>query len=125
MIVTEEGLPQTTKRRRLAQVVICSGCCCGRIDKGKPEIPIDWLKRTWKEKRLLKTVQLTISGCLGPCDIANVVTVISHGTQRWFGGITTNEPFEWLVTWAEEISQTSSYVDLPLELDVYEFQRFL
>ncbi|GEO24654.1 hypothetical protein AAC03nite_04390 [Alicyclobacillus acidoterrestris] len=113
-----------TKRRVLAQVVVCSGCCCGRTDKGRPAIPLDWLKRTWKEKRLLKHVQLTISGCLGPCDIVNVISIVTKHGDRWFGGITTDEPFTWLVEWAEATAALGEPADLPAGLLPYEFQRF-
>ena len=62
----------TARGRVLGQIVICEGCCCGRPDKGFPPFPRDWLKQQWKDAKLNKSVQLTISGCLGPCDLANV-----------------------------------------------------
>jgi len=31
-----------------AQVVVCKGCCCGRVDRGHNEVPIDALKSLWK-----------------------------------------------------------------------------
>lgn len=36
-------------------------------------MPDEWLKTEWRARRLLKNVHLSISGCLGPCDMANVV----------------------------------------------------
>ncbi|GMA63429.1 (2Fe-2S) ferredoxin domain-containing protein [Alicyclobacillus fastidiosus] len=124
-ITAEESFGIATKRQVLAQIVVCSGCCCGRTDKGKPEIPVDWLKQTWKERRLQKHVQLTISGCLGPCDIVNVVSMITGEGQRWFGGIEGAEPFRWLVEWAQETADLGESAELPAELLQYEFQRFV
>ena len=67
-----------TKRKSLMQVLVCVGCCCGRVDRGKPEVPVDWLKADWKAARLNPYIQLTISGCLGPCDLPNVVAVLTE-----------------------------------------------
>ena len=64
------------------------GCCCGQTDRGFPPVPVERLKAVWKAEKLNKTVQLTISGCLGPCDLANVILVMTAGSMYWFGGIT-------------------------------------
>ena len=29
-----------TKRQALGQIVFCNGCCCGRTDRGLPEVPV-------------------------------------------------------------------------------------
>lgn len=63
----------TTKRMVIRQVVVCSGCYCGAVNRDKPEVPVDWLKRDWRSRGLLKNIQLTISGCLGPCGLHNGV----------------------------------------------------
>lgn len=114
----------TTQRVVLGQVFVCSGCCCGRTDKGKPEVPLEWLKSSWKERRLLKTVQLTITGCLGPCDISNVVSISTPDRQRWFGGITTKSSYEALLKWAEVTRQLGEPAPIPELLLEYEFERF-
>jgi cobaltochelatase CobN len=67
--------PLTTKRLVIGQVSVCFGCCCGRTDRGKPEVPVEWLKAEWRRRGLPKNIQLSICGCLGPCDVANVVKV--------------------------------------------------
>ncbi len=64
-----------TKRLVIGHVTVCQGCCCGNIENGRPPVPVDWLKKEWRARGLLKRVQLTKSGCLGPCDLPNVVTV--------------------------------------------------
>jgi hypothetical protein len=48
----------------------------------------------------LKRVQLTISGCLGPCDLPNVVTISDEKGTQWFGKITEFEQYRDLVDWA-------------------------
>ena len=66
--------PLATKRLVIGHLTVCQGCCCGNTENGRPPVPVDWLKKEWRARGLLKRVQLTISGCLGPCDLPNVVT---------------------------------------------------
>ena len=35
-------------------IYVCDGCCCGRVEKGHSEVPIDFLKSEWEKKRLDK-----------------------------------------------------------------------
>jgi len=121
---TEKVAPVETKRSVFAQILVCNGCCCGREDKRKPSIPVDALKRAFKERKLLKTVQLTISGCLGPCDVLNVFTILTEDGQQWFGGIRTHEPFLALIDWAEECRKLGAVAPLPDILKPYRFDRF-
>jgi len=114
-----------TKRQTFAHVLVCSGCCCGRVDKGRPEVPVDWLKNTWKARKLQKQVQLTISGCLGPCDLVNVVCIGTEQDQIWLGGIIEREQFEQIVEWATSVAQASELLDLPDSLQAHQFSRFL
>jgi len=58
-----------TKLRVLGQLALCKGCCCGKTERGLPAVPVDQIKAIWKMEKLNQTIQLTISGCLGPCDV--------------------------------------------------------
>ena len=71
----------TTRVTSPAQVLLCRGCCCGKTERGYPEVPADRIKAAWKGEKLNRSVQLTISGCLGPCDLANVALVPSFHTN--------------------------------------------
>ncbi|HTG68754.1 MAG TPA: hypothetical protein VL921_05805 [Candidatus Udaeobacter sp.] len=113
-----------TKRQVLGQVIICSGCCCGRTDKGKPAIPEEWLKNNWKQGGLLRTIQLTISGCLGPCDLTNVISILTPQKQIWLGGITSQNQYEALLEWAQSSSDAGCLLDLPEILQAQQFERY-
>jgi hypothetical protein len=80
----------TAKRKVIAQVFVCQGCCCGQVERGRPEVPAEWLKEEWRKRGLLKRVQLTISGCLGPCDVPNVVAIVTQTKTVWLGEININ-----------------------------------
>jgi len=49
---------------------------------------------------MLKRVQLTISGCVGPCDVPNVVVITSSSGTEWLGNIVTFDQYRRLVEWA-------------------------
>jgi len=114
----------TTKRLALAQLVFCQGCCCGRTDRGRPELPVEQLKEIWKDEKLNRTVQLTISGCLGPCDVPNVALVVVPEGNVWLGGMAGEAVYEMLVAWARACHAEGRVVPLPEQLDSLRFERF-
>jgi len=89
-----------TKRRVLGQVVLCVGCCCGQTDKGRHTVPAAQIKSAWKAEKLNKTIQLTISGCVGPCDVANVAQIITPNGTSWFGRLSDPAEYDALIEWA-------------------------
>jgi hypothetical protein len=115
--------PLTTKRVVIGQVIVCSGCCCGAVQRGKPEVPVDWLKQTWRTQGLLKNIQLTISCCLGPCDLPNVVRISSSANDIWLGNV-TREHYAVLVDWAVQSKSAGAFVPLPRSLDSFRFDPF-
>ncbi|MEM7561342.1 MAG: (2Fe-2S) ferredoxin domain-containing protein [Planctomycetota bacterium] len=124
--VVQQGDSLTTRRTGpLGQIFFCDGCCCGRVEKGFPELPKQMIKAQWKALKLNGTIQLTISGCLGPCDLANVVFILgSDGSQQWLGGLSETWQYETLLKWAADCQQSSSLLPIPANLDGYRFERF-
>jgi len=128
--VQDLPLPQTgrprlrTRRKPLAQIVLCQGCCCGQTSRGMPAVPLDWLKPIWKTEKLNKVVQLTVSGCLGPCDLPNVCCIVTPDDQTWYGRLTTKEDYGVLLDWARRCRAQNQLVPLPAELDHLRFQRW-
>lgn len=118
------SLPTLTKRRTLAQVLICLGCCCGRTDRGRPAVPVDWLKAQWKQHKLLRSVHLSISGCLGPCDAANVVGIVTPLQTLWLGGLTDDASYRAIFDWALRCAEAERVLPLPPALTAFEFERF-
>jgi len=113
-----------TKRQVMGQVLVCVGCCCGRVDKGKPAVPTDWLKAEWKRRKLQKHVHLTVGGCLGPCEIANVVAIVTPNATHWFGDIQGDHLFAAIVDWASGSAVAQELLPLPAVLGPHRFERF-
>ncbi len=107
------------------QLVICKGCCCGRTDKGRPGLPEERLKTLWKKERLLKTIQLTISGCVGPCDVANVVQVITPEGIEWFGQLDEEAHYDALIEWARACHASKDLLPRPAPLMRHSFDGYI
>jgi (2Fe-2S) ferredoxin len=116
--------PLATKRLVIGHLTVCQGCCCGNTENGRPPVPVDWLKREWRARGLLKRVQLTISGCLGPCDLPNVVTISDESGTQWFGEITEFEQYRDLVDWAARSRDAGELLPLPKEFQRHTLHPF-
>ena len=115
----------TRRTSLLGQIFFCEGCCCGRTDRGFPPLPKAMIKEHWKRLRLNNTIQLTISGCLGPCDLANVFYFLPNvGNGQWYGGLSENWQYELLIQWAKDCQKKDSLVPIPLSLASHRFVRF-
>jgi cobaltochelatase CobN len=113
-----------TRRRPLAQIVLCQGCCCGQTARGLPAVPLDWLRPIWKSEKLNKAVQLTVSGCLGPCDLPNVACLVTPQEQTWYGRLTTREDYGVLLEWARRCRDSGTVQPPPAELEHLRFERW-
>jgi cobaltochelatase CobN len=114
-----------TRRRVVAQVIVCTGCCCGRVDRGHAEVPVERLKAQWKARRLQRQVQLTISGCLGPCDVSNVAAVSSAEGTLWLHHLGTLAHYDALLDWASACAADGRLHALPPLLAERVFARFV
>jgi cobaltochelatase CobN len=108
----------------LGQILICDGCCCGRVERDYPAVPRDWLKAQWKARKLNRHVQLTISGCLGPCDVANVVAILTRDGCTWLGELNCQDQYAELLAWASAAAETGVLPPLPAALERHLFSRF-
>ena len=121
----ESSSKLTSRRRVLAHMLICKGCCCGVTEKRNSPVPVEWLIQEWRNRRLSPSITLTISeGCLGPCDLANVVCITSPHGVVWLGQIQPHLHYAQLVDWAEAVACTDALLSLPSAFDSHRFDRF-
>jgi hypothetical protein len=64
----------------------------------------------------LKRFQLSISGCIGPCDVPNVVEISSETGLKWLGNITKFNQYCALLEWAMLSTDAGHLLDLSREL---------
>ena len=113
-----------TRVKSPVQVLLCKGCCCGRTDRGLPEVPVERIKAAWKAEKLNRAVQLTISGCLGPCDLPNVAVVVSARGTAWFGRLDGDAPYDALIAWARAGLASGTTRPAPDGWETHRFERF-
>jgi hypothetical protein len=119
-----DEFPVITKRLVLGHVAVCQGCCCGNTANGRPAVPVEWLKKEWRARGLLKRIQLSISGCLGPCDVPNVVTISNENGTRWLGQINEFHQYRTLVEWAVSSKDAGELLPLPKEFRQHVLHPF-
>jgi hypothetical protein len=74
-----------------------------------------------------KTVDLpfrSISGCLGPCDLPNVVTISNENGTQWFGEITEFDQYRARVDWASRSKDAGELLPLPEEFRQHTLDPF-
>jgi hypothetical protein len=89
----------------------------------KPEVP-EWLKQEWRARGLLKKVQLTISYCLGPCDLTNVVRSPAPTSKCGSVRSAKSGQYAGLLEWAEQCKATGSFLLLPFDFVQLRFSPF-
>src|SRR5579862_2594657 len=119
-----EAKSLTTKRLVIGHVLVCQGCCCGDEERGFPEVPAEWLKAEWRRRGLLKRLQLSISGCLGPCDVPNVVVIAFDSNTQWFGNIAGREMYRDILDWASASVAAHRLLDPPESFDGHSIDPF-
>lgn len=107
------------------QLFVCHGCCCGRTEKGFPALPLDEFKRQWKARGMRRRFHLTISGCLGPCSLANVVLIQFRGESVWLHSIASGQDVTDIYDYVEQMMLAERYLCPPLSLAGRHFQRYL
>jgi predicted metal-binding protein len=113
-----------TKRQVLGQLVLCKGCCCGRTERGLPEVPVERIKDVWQREKLNRSIQLTVSGCLGPCDVPNVVLLLAAGKTEWLGRVAGDAAYDALLGWARACHAAGALLPLPESLAENRLERF-
>lgn len=104
---------------------VCHGCCCGRVDKGFPALPLDQFRKQWKDRGIRRRIHLTISGCLGPCPLANVVLIQFRGRSVWLHSINNEGDVSLIYNYMEQMLRAESFIPPPAGLMGRHFQRYL
>ena len=123
-VAREDGVSKEI-RVQDGQLFVCNGCCCGRTDKGFPALPLAEFKQQWKKRGMRRRFHLTISGCLGPCPLANVILIQIHGRSIWFHSINHAADVDLIYNFVERMLVDDTDDEIPVELAARQFQRYL
>jgi cobaltochelatase CobN len=101
-----------------------NACCCGRTDRGYSAVPVDLYKSEWLRRKLRNVVHMTKGGCLGPCTLANVVTLLFDGHSVWFHSINSDWQVTAIFDYIESMVVADNFQVPPAELNEYVFQFY-
>ena len=74
---------------------------------------------------MLKRVQLTISGCVGPCDVPNVVVITTSSGTEWLGNIASFDQYRTLLEWAVRCRDAGEMLVTPREFHSCRINPFV
>ncbi len=110
-VVGEDGELKTARVVE-GQLFVCKGCCCGNVERGKPDVPLLKFKQEWKARGIRSRVHLTISACLGPCVALNVVLFVYGGQTLWLQSINSESDVDQIYDYIETVLDHSRF-ELP------------
>jgi cobaltochelatase CobN len=87
-------------------------------------VPTDTYKSEWLRRRLRKIVHLTKAGCLGPCALANVASVMFDGRSVWFHSVNTPEQVILIFDYVEMMIGADRFLPPPSELEGRAFNFY-
>jgi cobaltochelatase CobN len=123
-VVRADGRAFNVVQHRAHLTYCYTGCCCGITERGYAAVPVDVYKEEWLKRKIRNDVHLTKGGCLGPCALANVVSLVFDGKSIWFHSVNS----EWLVRqifeYIDSMLKADRFVQPPAELSEYVFNYY-
>ena len=101
-----------------------TGCCCGHTERGYAEVPVDVYKEEWTRRKIRKAVHLTKGGCLGPCVLANVASLVFDGRSVWFHSVNSARQVHQIFDYIESMLQADRFLKPPAELSEFVFNYY-
>lgn len=123
-VVRADGRAFNIVQHRAHLSYCVTGCCCGITERGYAAVPSDVYKEEWLNRKIRNDVHLTRSGCLGPCALANVTSLVFDGRSIWFHSVNN----EWLVRqiydYIEAMLKADRFMQPPADLAEYVFNYY-
>jgi hypothetical protein len=87
-------------------------------------VPVDTFKDEWLRRKLRNVAHLTKAGCLGPCALANVASLVFDGQAVWFHSVNTAWHVRLIYDYIETMVRADRFVAPPSELIEYVFNYY-
>jgi cobaltochelatase CobN len=108
-----------------AHLTYCyTGCCCGITERGYAAVPVDVYKEEWLKRKIRNDVHLTKGGCLGPCALANVASLVFDGKSIWFHSVNSEWQVRQIFEYIDSMLKADRFVQPPGELIEYVFNYY-
>lgn len=123
-VVRADGRAINVVQRRAHLSYCFTGCCCGRTERGYAAVPVDTFKDEWLRRKLRNVVHLTKAGCLGPCALANVASLVFDGRSVWFHSVNTPWHVRLIYDYIESMVRADRFMAPPPDLTEYVFNFY-
>ena len=123
-VVRADGRTVNIPQRRAHLSYCYSACCCGRTERGYAAVPVDVYKNEWLGRKLRNLVHLTKGGCLGPCALANVASLVFDGRSIWFHSVNSSWQVRLIFDYIEAMVKADRFLQPPQELAEYAFNYY-
>ncbi|HEY1742718.1 MAG TPA: cobaltochelatase subunit CobN, partial [Granulicella sp.] len=108
-----------------AHLTYCySGCCCGITERGYAAVPADVYTQEWLGRKIRNHVHLTKGGCLGPCALANVVSLVFDGRSIWFHSVNSPWQVRQIFDYIDAMLAADRFLQPPAELSEFVFNYY-
>lgn len=101
-----------------------NACCCGRTDRGYAPVLVDVYKEEWLRRKMRNKVHMTKGGCLGPCTLANVATLLFDGHSVWFHSINSEWHIRAIFDYIDSMIAADRFLTPPAEISEFVFQYY-
>jgi cobaltochelatase CobN len=123
-VVRADGRTLNIVQHRAHLSYCFTGCCCGRTDRGYAAVPVDVYKEEWTRRKIRNAVHLTKGGCLGPCVLANVASLVFDGKAVWFHSVNSAWQVRQIFDYIDSMVQADRFLKPPAELSEYVFNYY-
>jgi cobaltochelatase CobN len=111
--------------QRRAHIAYCfSGCCCGKTERGHAPVPAATFKAEWVRRNLRKVVHLTKAACLGPCELANVASLMFDGHATWFHSVNGDDEVRGIFDYVEMMLVADRFLAPPAQVSHLTFNFY-
>ena len=123
-VVRADGRAFNIVQHRAHLTYCYTGCCCGITERGYAAVPVDVYKEEWLKRKIRNDVHLTKGGCIGPCALANVASLVFDGKSIWFHSVNSEWHVRQIFEYIDSMLKADRFMQPPAELSEYAFNYY-
>jgi cobaltochelatase CobN len=123
-VIRADGRAFNITQHRAHLTYCVTGCCCGITERGYAAVPVDVYKEEWLKRKIRSDVHLTKGGCLGPCSLANVASLVFDGKSIWFHSVNSEWHVRQIFEYIDSMLKADRFIQPPAELSEYVFNYY-
>jgi cobaltochelatase CobN len=123
-VIRADGRAFNITQHRAHLTYCYTGCCCGITERGYAAVPVDVYTEEWLKRKIRNDVHLTKGGCIGPCSLANVASLVFDGKSIWFHSVNSEWQVRQIYEYIDSMLKADRFLQPPSELSEYVFNYY-